>query len=451
MKKNFVLIVCILLVSLFVSEFILATGNQLDINEDQKSAFIIWGTRDYSDENYMGGEPELAASKEVCSYIYNFLADSKQFDYCENYWGSGTQPNQVYSNVSYCEEYYDFTAVFYKGHSIDAYCDCENCSLGKHWTIYADKGYDEEYIMDYKIHEMLSSGTHDFVFLWTCGYGTASRIGEIDENGHSVGMLASWMNTTHLEPDGYMTPDSTKECLIGFDNYSIWFTNTTGYGNFNYGDFASLFFEYTMIDGWTINDALDAATEETHTQASFGDCQLYTGYLMPDVENNGQPVTSYMRVWGDGNLTLKQNELSSLQITDNSKTEKVFQFLEYVVGLDVSKYDKELLGTSLMYPDWLDGLPLQAGKIVIESETSKLDVLFKLRNDTLTWCLVRPTEGKSDYSENVTLDNFLKKYKSYSQDLGININKDLEKDFVASFRNGQFYAFSDKSSTKRFR
>jgi hypothetical protein len=443
MKKIVVLIVCLLLVSLVVSAFILATGNQLHNNENQKSAFIIWGTRDYSDKKYMGGEPELSASKEVCSDIHDFLADSHQFEYCENYWGSGTQPDQVYNNVSYCEENYNVTAVFYKGHSIGAYCDYENCSLGEHWTIYADQGYDSEYIMDYKIHEMLSSGTHDFVFLWTCGYGTVSRIGTIDENEHSVGMLASWMNTTYLEPDGYMTPDGSKECFIGFDNYSIWFTNTTGYGSFNYGDFASLFFDYAMIDGWTINDALDAATEETHTQASFGDCQLHTGYLMPDVENNGQPVTCYMRVWGDGDLQLKQNENSpSSQISDNSQTEKVLQFLEDVVGLDVSKYNKELLGTSAMYPDWLGGLTLQEGKIVLESETSKLDVLFKLRNDILAWCLVRQTEGTPHYSEPVTVDGFLEIYQSYSQDLGINTN---EKDVVVSFRNGQFYAFSDKT------
>lgn len=113
MKKIVVLIVCLLFFSLFVSVFILATGNQLDSNENQKnSAFIIWGTRDYSDENYMGGEPELASSRDVCSDIYDFLADSQQFAYCENYWGNGTQPDQVYSNVSSCEKNYDFTAVY---------------------------------------------------------------------------------------------------------------------------------------------------------------------------------------------------------------------------------------------------------------------------------------------------------------------------------------------------
>jgi hypothetical protein len=310
MKKTVAIIVCVLfLLSLLVLTLILSIGNEDDIREGQNggSAFIIWGTRDYSDETYMGGEPELNASRDVCDAIYGSFADT-QYGSCSNFWGIGTQPDQVYGNVSYCEENYNFTAIFYKGHSIGAYCDYENCELGEHWTLYADDGYGTEYIKDYLIHERMSSGTHDFVFLWTCGYGSEARIGEIDENNHSVGMLASWMNTNSLEADGYASPDGSNHCFIGFDNYSIWFTNKTGYGNFSYGDFASLFFEYALHDGWTINDALDAAAEETHLQSSFGDCKLYTGYLMPDPDNPGQSIMCHMRVWGDGNLRLLREE-----------------------------------------------------------------------------------------------------------------------------------------------
>jgi hypothetical protein len=180
----------------------------------------------------------------------------------------------------------------------------EGCEFGEHYTLYAAEGYKHEYILDYLIHDSLSSAIHDFVFLWTCGYGAEDMIGEIDKNGHSVGMMASWMNTTDLEADGYATPDGNQRCFIGFDIYSIFFITKTGYGDFNYGDFASLFFEYAMINGWTVNDALDAAAEETHLQSSFGDCQLYTGYLMPDPHGPGDYVTCYMRVWGDGNLQL---------------------------------------------------------------------------------------------------------------------------------------------------
>jgi len=312
MKKTVALMLCVLLsVSLVFSTLILSiieeTGSHGD-GKNEGSAFIIWGTLDYADETYMGGETERNASREVCDIIYGFFADVDTYDYYENFWGNNTQPDQVYSNVSYCEENYNFTAIFYKGHSIGAYCDVESCELGEHWTLYAAKGYGEEYIVDYLIHERVSSATHDFVFLWTCGYGSEDMIGEIDENGHSVGMLASWMDTTGLEADGYASPDSSNHCFIGFDVFSICFSNKTGYADFDYGDFASLFFMYALYEGWTVNDALDAAVEETHWQSSFGDCQLYTGYSMADPENEGQPVVCYMRVWGDGNLILLRGE-----------------------------------------------------------------------------------------------------------------------------------------------
>ncbi len=218
MKKTVALIVCILiLLSLLFSALILSTGDE----QNTESAFIIWGTREYADETYMGGEPEYTGSGDVCANIHGFFVDTQRYVYCKNFWGSDTQPDQVYGNVSYCEENYNFTAIFYKGHSIGTYCDVENCELGEHWTLYADECYESEYIIDYLIHDPMSSGTHDFVFLWTCGYGSEARLGEIDENNHSVGMLASWMDTTDLEADGYASPDSSNHCFIGFDNYSI--------------------------------------------------------------------------------------------------------------------------------------------------------------------------------------------------------------------------------------
>ena len=311
MKKTVALTVCILLLVVLVfSILILALDDETGSHEGQKgdSAFIIWGTRDYANETFMGGEPELNASRDVCEAIYSQFFDTQRFGYCKNFWGNSTQPDQVYGNVSYCEENYNFTAVFYKGHSIGASCNVENCSFEEHWTLYAAEGYQRDCIMDYLIHDSLSSETHDFVFLWTCGYGSEDMVGEIDESGHSVGMMASWMNTTDLEPDGYASPDGSNRCFIGFDVYSIFFITKTGYADFDYGDFASLFFEYAMIDGWTVNNALDAAAEETHLQSSFGESQLYTGYLMPDPHGPEQYVTCYMRVRGDGNLKLQRGE-----------------------------------------------------------------------------------------------------------------------------------------------
>lgn len=296
---------------LLLSMFSVTIANPISLGDEQvedspfRAAFIIWGTRYYKNLEYMGGEPESSRSRDVCEYVFDVFADSENYDYVNNFWGVGTQPSQVYGNISYCEENCNSTAVFYKGHSIPTSCDREDCVFEKHYAIYADEGYGADYIVDYLVHDQMTSGTHDFVFLWTCGFGSAKRLGEIDENGHSYGMLASWMDTTNLEPDGYATPDGSNRCFMSFDIYSIWFTNKTRYGEFDYGDFCSLFFKYALCDGWTINDALDAAAEDTHWQSSFGDCQLYTGYSMPDLDNPGTFVECYLRVWGDGNLGLE--------------------------------------------------------------------------------------------------------------------------------------------------
>ncbi len=114
--------------------------------------------------------------------------------------------------------------------------------------------------------------------------------------------------------------------------------------------------------------------------------------------------------------------LPSAYLTENCNADEILLFLEEVVRIDVSKYDVTMLGTSVTYPDWLDGLPQVTGKYTLESETNKLDVLFKLRNDTLSWCLMRVMEGSPHYlnvqSGNIRdmADDFLERYQDYLGD-----------------------------------
>lgn len=180
-----------------------------------------------------------------------------------------------------------------------------------------------------------------------------------------------------------------------------------------------------------------------------------------------------------------------LPISDNvesSVLNKVLKFLEEVVGLEVSNYDAQLLGTLMTYPDWLDGFPQQTGKITLDSEINKLDVLFKLRNNKLSWCLVRQIEGTMQYIDSPSVnmhnvvDGFLERYQTYSKNaeiqqmrnilntvdftenitimegimkLTVSINpfsvsvnfrntyEGTNNAVVVSFHNGHFYAFKD--------
>jgi len=112
----------------------------------------------------------------------------------------------------------------------------------------------------------------------------------------------------------------------------------------------------------------------------------------------------------------------TVYLAESSDADEVLVFLEEVVSLDVAKYDVTQLGTSVTYPDWLNGLAQVTGKYTLESETSKIDVLFKFRNSTLSWCLMRILEGSPHYTESQSTDlhdlanGFLQNYQDYSGD-----------------------------------
>ena len=184
--------------------------------------------------------------------------------------------------------------------------------------------------------------------------------------------------------------------------------------------------------------------------------------------------------------------LPTVYLAESSDADEVLVFLEEVVSLDVTKYDVTLLGTSVTYPDWLGGLAQLTGKYALESETGKIDVLFKFRNSTLSWCLVRILDGSPQYTKSQSTDlrdlanGFLQKYQAYSGTSDLEAMRNIvdmvdvtenttttadnlkltvsvnsfsssfdwrytidETDYGGvnvSFRNGHFYAFGDDRS-----
>jgi N-acetylneuraminic acid mutarotase len=96
----------------------------------------------------------------------------------------------------------------------------------------------------------------------------------------------------------------------------------------------------------------------------------------------------------------------------------VLAFLQDVVFLDLTRYDVQLLG--LMARNY-DGYIQESGKYTLESAESTIDVLFKFRNQVLSWVLLR-AEGSLLYvqppSTNVLVmvDAFLQRYQEFSGD-----------------------------------
>jgi hypothetical protein len=183
-------------------------------------------------------------------------------------------------------------------------------------------------------------------------------------------------------------------------------------------------------------------------------------------------------------------QLTIVHSIEPDDLDEVIAFLEDVINLDVTKYDVELLGTTVSNPPELGGLTQITGKYALQSKTSKLDVLFKFRNSTLSWCLLRVVDGLPHYklqsSTNVR-DNaidFLQKYQTYTGDseletmenmldtvdttknatqttdnVKITVTNTVESTsfewkhsfngadyagMTVSFRNGSFHSFSDK-------
>ncbi|MFZ2097979.1 MAG: DUF2341 domain-containing protein, partial [Anaerolineales bacterium] len=273
--------------------------------ETRNYASLIWGT------GYYDGFPagELQESQAVCASIYSYFYNTKRYNKLNNYFGVATQPYCFYNNISYCEVNKEFATLFYKGHVISGIdCGVPGCQFD-HYGVYDWEGTGwpdpGNYIMDYEIYSATGGSTEkfDFVFLWACAHGGNNFIGG-HSGSHSWGMCHSLMGETSasMSDDGYADPDGSGRCFISFDGISINFKNVTRYSSYNYGDFAEKFYYYAL-QGYSINDALDRATLDTHNLYYYSQCQLYyptQGYWM----DYPTSIYSYMRVWGDGDLVI---------------------------------------------------------------------------------------------------------------------------------------------------
>lgn len=183
------------------------------------------------------------------------------------------------------------------GQSIYIYFEVANMydTAFKTWCYVDDVSATDNWIWDSEIGLRTVNGIHDFVFLWSCGTANEAQIGGISGT-HTWGMAASWLKRIYLSLNGYVYPDNSRHCFIGFQYYSKPFKEPTGYSSYTYGYFAVLFYYYALIGGQTIKQALDSAATVCFG-TSFQYTPLYNGYSY-----NG--YLSKMRVWGDGGMTL---------------------------------------------------------------------------------------------------------------------------------------------------
>lgn len=153
---------------------------------------------------------------------------------------------------------------------------------------------------------------------------------------------------------------------------------------------------------------------------------------------------------------------STLPVLSGLETEKsneVLVFLEDIFQLDMSQYEPTLIGTVMGYPSELGGISQLSGKYTLESKRSELDILFKFRNDTLSWCYIRVIEGKPLFTQDLNhsvskkAQDFLQRYQTFSQDLSLDEMKnvlticDIEKSTTKRINNIKLDVMDKANST----
>jgi hypothetical protein len=291
------------------SVFMDVSSGYYDYGMVRKPSSVLWGTTNYPVEmDPPTGERDLSGN--VSEYIHDLFSGTGKYSYCEDYWGSDTQPTNVYDSAYYSERYYDYSLVFYKGHvwGPSNNCNDPNCQL-LHYGEHDNEGIDDpikDYYVSYNTYHGKDagnkfSGTHDFVFIWNCGLGADGTVGVYNQD-HSSGLLAGYMNLDPdtLSDDAYGSPDNSDHVFIGFEWLSKWYEDPTLNPTYNYGHFAYQFYNY-LLQGYTVNDALDmAAFFVSYGITPYLHCELKIGYDAWN-PNNEAFEPSAMRVWGDGN------------------------------------------------------------------------------------------------------------------------------------------------------
>ena len=299
---------------------LLASGVQaIDIRPAAAStASIIWRSTGASDWYYTTQwYDENGEAYAVCNYLDYLFANYRSYDRLNLYEDSQVTESAIDSVAWDCNSY-DYTTVFNYAHGgYDTFYGL--FVIPPFWwyevpvTHYRYYAYQGASVYDKYLFPYTAYGTHHFVFQYTCAQ--AQQVGYYDSDwedgygGYYVGTGAvafayAWTQQDQnvLSNNGYASPDSTGYCYIGFGG--SWSKPLCDYAanGLTYGDFVETFYQYLLIDDYSINAALDAASSSVWGPGyTFGDTPLYNGYTdyLPYPFN--QYFSGCMRVFGDGN------------------------------------------------------------------------------------------------------------------------------------------------------
>jgi len=260
------------------------------------NASLMWG----STWNMTDGEEALSDS--VCAAIRYHFSLTGEYDYLHDYYGEETEKMQVLYNVTYCNDNYDFTSIFYKGHGCHEYHYNPTYGWVPHYWLYDDDGgsASDDKIYDQHVGYRATAGTHDLVFLWACG--TGDDVGHIGNYNYTWYMPASWCFNDDLSDDGFNDPDEGDDCFLGFINYSKPFDEYTGYQSYKYSAIANGFYVRTTLCDETVNEALNVCANY-YLGDDLDSTDFYNEYWYYDPDMGGNSSCRFV-VYGNGDITI---------------------------------------------------------------------------------------------------------------------------------------------------
>ena len=260
------------------------------------NASVIFGSPD----DGLISTAESQATTSGCEAIAYYFSIDNNYNYLENYCGSNTNYNTVYSVNNYFNTYpYNYATDFYKGDSCYAPPgQSPNTHSHNMYWLYSDSAqptYPNLDIWDEMIGQYTTNGINHFTFLWSCML--ADELGGI--SGSDIwGMAPAWLHTTNLKTvNAYNSPDSSGKCFISFEGYSMPWSDYTGYSSYTYQIFGSMFYYFAAVEHYSIHDALNMASEY-YIGVPFNSANdpLYEGYT--------SPYQGQMMIFGDPSVTL---------------------------------------------------------------------------------------------------------------------------------------------------
>lgn len=230
LNKLFSILLCF---GLIVSTFSLAVSN-VKANEIS----LTYGSY------YYQISAEASAGYDATCYVTDLFSDAGY--YVNNSEGSGTVRSTILNNADYCEDNYDFIAVFHFGHMYGA---------NNYWDNNGDVVTHED------IYNHTGDGNHYFVFMWTCR--------QADDDT----MANAWLHA-----------NNDWRSFIGFAGAS---PNLVTY---SYTDIGSLefcgtdvicsFYYNALVNGYSIGDSLEMMSYETIGVGFYYDLRsMFCGFL----------------------------------------------------------------------------------------------------------------------------------------------------------------------------